>query len=169
MKSVRIWSFSDLYLPAFALHTERYYLSVSSPNAGKYGQENSQYGHFPRSDNGCRTELSEAVVRRCFINKVFKACFNFKKKETLTQVFFCEFCEIFKNNLFYRTSLVAACKLEELLLYRLPIWNFDRLKKTLCFLSFKKSVKWIKVLPDTPFHLYLKMRLTFHTWSYQRP
>ena len=30
------------------------------------------------------------------------------KKETLAQVFFCEFCEISKNTLFYRTSLVAA-------------------------------------------------------------
>ena len=36
-----------------------------------------------------------------------KAC-NFIKKETLTQVFSCEFCEIFKNNFFYRAPLVAA-------------------------------------------------------------
>ena len=28
---------------------------------------------------------------------------NFLKKETLTQVFSCEFCEIFKNTFFYRT------------------------------------------------------------------
>ena len=33
---------------------------------------------------------------------------NFIKKETLAQVFSCEFCEIFKNNNFYRTPLVAA-------------------------------------------------------------
>ena len=30
------------------------------------------------------------------------------KRETQAQVFSCEFCEIFKNNFFYRTSLVAA-------------------------------------------------------------
>ena len=30
------------------------------------------------------------------------------KKETLTQVFFCEFCEIFKNIFFYVTRPVAA-------------------------------------------------------------
>ena len=30
------------------------------------------------------------------------------KKETPTQVFFCEFCQIFKNNFFYRTLTVAA-------------------------------------------------------------
>ena len=35
------------------------------------------------------------------------AC-NFIKKETLTQVFSCEFCEISKNTFFYRTPLVSA-------------------------------------------------------------
>ena len=34
--------------------------------------------------------------------------FNKVKKESLVQVFACEFCEIFKNNFFYRTPLVAA-------------------------------------------------------------
>ena len=33
---------------------------------------------------------------------------NFIKKETLTQVFSCEFCEIFKELLFYRTPLTTA-------------------------------------------------------------
>ena len=33
---------------------------------------------------------------------------NFIKKETLAQVFPCEFCEISKNTFFYRTPLVAA-------------------------------------------------------------
>ena len=36
-----------------------------------------------------------------------QAC-NFIKKETLVQVFSCDFCEIFKNTFFYRTPLVAA-------------------------------------------------------------
>ena len=36
-----------------------------------------------------------------------EAC-NFTKKETLAQVFSCEFCEISKNTFFYRTPLVAA-------------------------------------------------------------
>ena len=35
------------------------------------------------------------------------AC-NFIKKETLAQVFCCEFCKISKNTFFYRTPLVAA-------------------------------------------------------------
>ena len=34
--------------------------------------------------------------------------YNFIKKETLTQVFSCEFFEIFKNTFFYRTPSVAA-------------------------------------------------------------
>ena len=37
------------------------------------------------------------------------AC-NFIKKETLAQVFSCEFCKISKNTFFYRTPLVAAFK-----------------------------------------------------------
>ena len=36
-----------------------------------------------------------------------KAC-NFIKKETLAQVFSCEFCQISKNNFLLRTPLVAA-------------------------------------------------------------
>ena len=33
---------------------------------------------------------------------------NFMKKETLAQMFFCEFCEISTNTFFYRTPPVAA-------------------------------------------------------------
>ena len=61
---------------------------------------------------------SEAVVQKCSVKKVFKihrktpgpkpkAC-NFIKKETLAQVFSCEFCEISKNIFFHKTPLVAA-------------------------------------------------------------
>ena len=35
------------------------------------------------------------------------AC-NFSEKETLTQAFYCEFCEIITNNFFHRTPPVAA-------------------------------------------------------------
>ena len=60
----------------------------------------------------------EAVVRRCYVKKALleisqnsqeNACAcNFIKKESLAQVFPCEFCEISKNTFFYRTPLVAA-------------------------------------------------------------
>ena len=70
--------------------------------------------------------MPEAVVERCSVKKVFletsqnsqentcvrvsiliKAC-NFIKKESLAQVFSCEFCEISKNTFYCRTPLVAA-------------------------------------------------------------
>ena len=50
---------------------------------------------------------SEAVVQRCSVKKLPETC-NFIKKETLAQVFSCEFCEISKNTFVYRTPLVAA-------------------------------------------------------------
>ena len=37
----------------------------------------------------------------------------FFKKEILAQAFYCEFCEIFKNFLSYRTPLVAASGVSE--------------------------------------------------------
>ena len=46
-------------------------------------------------------DITKAVVQRP------EAC-NFIKKETLTQVFSCEFCENFENTSFYITPLVAA-------------------------------------------------------------
>ena len=46
-------------------------------------------------------------ARVSFLMKLEAAC-NFSKSETLTQVFSCEFCEVFKNIFFYRTPLVAA-------------------------------------------------------------
>ena len=73
---------------------------------------------------------SEAVARRCSVKKVFseisknsqentcarvsfliklpaEAC-NFIKRETLGQVFSCEFCKISKNTFPYRTPSVSA-------------------------------------------------------------
>ena len=40
--------------------------------------------------------------------KLQPVAWNFIKKETVAQVFSCEFCKIFKNNFSYRTSPVAA-------------------------------------------------------------
>ena len=45
--------------------------------------------------------------RQTLANHKLRAC-NFIKKETLAQVFSCEFCEIYKNTFYYRTPLVAA-------------------------------------------------------------
>ena len=44
----------------------------------------------------------------CASVSFFVSASNFVKKETLAQVFFCEFCEIFQNIVFDRTPPVAA-------------------------------------------------------------
>ena len=38
----------------------------------------------------------------------YESILNFNKKEALTQVFSCEFCEISKNTFFHKTPLLAA-------------------------------------------------------------
>ena len=48
MISVRIWSSSVPYFPAFGLYTERYGVPFN-PNAENVDQKNSEYGHFSRS------------------------------------------------------------------------------------------------------------------------
>ena len=50
----------------------------------------------------------EAIARRCFVRKGVLRNFAKFKKETLTQVFSCEFCEVSKNAFSYRTPPVAA-------------------------------------------------------------
>ena len=50
------------------------------------------------------------LCQSSFFNKVAGLRRNFIKKETLAQVFSCEFCEIFRNTFFCRTPLVAASK-----------------------------------------------------------
>ena len=76
-------------------------------------------------------DLTEAVVRRCSVNKVFleislASAFNFIKKETLAQMFSCEFCEISRNTFSYRTTPVAASDLTKNL-------GFIHLKVSLIF------------------------------------
>ena len=51
--------------------------------------------------------LQENTCARVSFLIKLQAC-NFIKKETLAQVFSCEFCEISKNTFFHRTPLVAA-------------------------------------------------------------
>ena len=57
--------------------------------------------------------FSVAVAQRCSVKKVFleilfrQAC-NFIKRETLAEVFFCEFSKMFKKKFSYRTPPVAA-------------------------------------------------------------
>ena len=50
------------------------------------------------------------LCQSLFFNKFAGQACNFIKKQTLAQVFSCEFCKIFKNTNFYRTPLVGASK-----------------------------------------------------------
>ena len=68
------------------------------------------------------------MPQRLFFNKVAglrPAACNFIKKEILAEMFSSEFCEIFKNTFFHRTSLVAASE-------------FD------CFWFLRKYKKWVQ-------------------------
>ena len=47
-------------------------------------------------------------AKNSFLIKLQASASNFIKKETLAQVFYCEFCEIFRNIFLYRTPLAAA-------------------------------------------------------------
>ena len=55
------------------------------------------------------------LCQSLFFNKVATIGLNFIKKETLVQVFSCEFCEIFKNTYFYRRPPVAASYMNNLI------------------------------------------------------
>ena len=74
------------------------------------------------------------LCQSIFLNKVAglrpKAC-NYIKKETLAQVFACEFCEIFKNTFSYRTPPVAASILSGICF----IFNIILFQKTVYFLT----------------------------------
>ena len=52
--------------------------------------------------------MIEAVGRQEVFYKKGAAGLQLIKKETLAQVFSCDFCEISKSTFFYRTPLVAA-------------------------------------------------------------
>ena len=49
--------------------------------------------------------FTEAATRSVLLEKVASAC-NFTKKETLAQVFSCEFCEISWNTFFRNTEVL---------------------------------------------------------------
>ena len=60
------------------------------------------------------------LCQSIFLNKVLQLY----KKETLAQVFSCEFCEIFEINFFHRTPLVAASNVTASLSRNLETFNF---------------------------------------------
>ena len=61
----------------------------------------------------------EAATGDALQEKVFPQACNFIKKETLAQVFSCEFCEISKNNFF--TEHLWATASEEIQLHNIKL------------------------------------------------
>ena len=57
---------------------------------------------------GVENFLKKISGKGTLIRDIRSKAFNFIKRETLTQVFSCELCEIFKNTFFNRTPAVAA-------------------------------------------------------------
>ena len=66
--------------------------------------------------------IPKAVTRRCFVKTVVQKLrpATLLKKETLAQVFSCEFWEVFKNPFFYKTPPIAASAID---LRRFAIWE----------------------------------------------
>ena len=58
--------------------------------------------------SGIRTEYREIRSISPFLVQIWENFCRFIKKETLAQVFSCEFCEISKSTFSYRTTAVAA-------------------------------------------------------------
>ena len=58
----------------------------------------------------------ENTCARVFFNKVAGDACNFIEKETLAQLFSCEFCEISKNTFLQNTSILVLLKILVLLL-----------------------------------------------------
>ena len=69
-----------------------------------------------------------------------QAC-NFIKKETLAQVFSCEFCEISKNTYLYRRPLVAASVRKMVLFYSFTSNSENLMKETPFYFKLKFPVK----------------------------
>ena len=73
--------------------------------------------------------ISEADYRRCSVKKVFLKISQNSQENTCARVSFliklqafsCEFCKIFKSNLFYRTPPVAASVILNLLCKKITI------------------------------------------------
>ena len=96
--------------------------------------------------------LMEAVVQRCSVKNIFlEICQNSQgntcasKKETLAQVFSCQFCAISKNTFSYRTPSVAASVLTYLPFW-LVIFLLKNFTSTFYLVVFLKEYCWNSVL-----------------------
>ena len=113
---------------------------------------------------------SEAVTRSCSVKKVFlkisqnsqentcatvpfffQTCI-FIKKETLTHVFCCKFCDIFQNTFFYRTPLVALLFLKHWLGLEIKL----------------KVFRWLTILQNNSSSWSMKVKLVFEWFQIKK-
>ena len=99
-----------------------------------------------------QVKISEAAVRRCSLKQVFleiSQCFGalkayiFIKKEIQTQVFSCEYCEIFKNSFFVEHFLFVILLRDDRILWMslgTKLTCFIFLVLLLCFSSYRESI-----------------------------
>ena len=123
-------------------HPPSYVLPSFSKNTSRF--------HFPK--RLCRSSRPD----------VFYAACNFIKKETLVQVFSCEFCEISKDAFFYRTPLVAASAFESVRaqfllgnisgLLVIYLFNYDSSKSTFHMLNMQLDNSILTSVSSSHFH-----------------
>ena len=77
-------------------------------NEIKWSHSNNKEKCFQNVEPYWKRFLSHKQPPEVFCKKVFLKISQNSQENTLAEVFFCEFCEIFKNIYFYRTSLVPA-------------------------------------------------------------
>ena len=85
------------------------------------------------------------LCQSLFFNKVADEACNFIKKETLAQVFSCEFCEIFENIFFteHLRTTAPGCKTN----YSSEKWKNDKIS-VYCFPKDETEKKWIQALSN---------------------
>ena len=79
-----------------------------------------------------QNSLENTSARVSFLIKLLSEVCKFIKNETLTQVFSCEFWEIFKNSFLYRTPPVAAFRKLPIFIKKLNHFGLSYLRANSC-------------------------------------
>ena len=97
-------------MPLLPTHFSSYVLPCMNLQFYYKGEENTSAGSsFSVKEVKCSVKkVFLEISQNSQENSCARVACNFIKKETLAQVFSCEFYEISKNTFFYRTPLVAA-------------------------------------------------------------
>ena len=89
-------------------HPEVFYKKGVFRNFAKFTGKHLCQDLFFNNVAGPYIETSQLICCANQLTGFYKRAWSFIKKETLTQMFSCEFCKISKNTYSYRTPLVVA-------------------------------------------------------------